>query len=230
MDATGVALVLLGAVVLVLLLWALATYNGLIRLRHLVEEAWRQIDVELHRRYDLVPALLQTVADHAPQEREVLDEVTRARTAAAAPSATPSRQADQENVLTAALGRLFAVAEAYPRLRTADSFVRLQAELTSTEDHIAAGRRFYNANVRQLNTRTARFPANVVAALLGLRPAEYFEANDPAVRAAPAVSFDRDGAAGGYGRPEDRRRAPGQARGQRGAVLPGEPGGERAAR
>lgn len=191
MDASAVAPPVIGLVVVIVLVWAIATYNGFVRLRNLVQEAWRQIDVELHRRHDLIPNLVETVRGYASHERAVFAEVTRARTAAAAPGASPAQQAEQENQLTAALGRLFAVAEAYPALRAAEPFTQLQAELTNTEDRVAAGRRFYNANVRRLNTRTETFPANVIAGLFGFRRAEYFEANDPAVRAAPAVDPER---------------------------------------
>lgn len=191
MDALAVALLVIGLVVVIVLVWAIATYNGFVRLRNLVQEAWRQIDVELHRRHDLIPNLVETVRGYAGHERTVFDEVTRARAAATAPGSSPAQQADQENQLTAALGRLFAVAEAYPALRAAEAFTRLQAELTNTEDRVAAGRRFYNATVRRLNTRTETFPANVIATMFGFRRAEYFEANDPAVRTAPAVDPDR---------------------------------------
>jgi len=170
------------------------TYNGFVRLRNLVQEAWRQIDVELNRRHDLIPNLVETVKGYAAHERAVFDEVTRARAAAASPGAGPAEQAAQENVLTQALGRLFAVAEAYPQLRASENFMALQAELTNTEDRIAAGRRFYNANVRQLNTRVETFPANIIAGVFGFTRAEYFEAEEPAVRAAPTVDFGAAGA------------------------------------
>lgn len=181
-------------IVLIVLLWAVATYNGFVRLRNLVQEAWRQIDVELHRRHDLIPNLVEAVKGHAAHERAVFDEVTRARATAAAPGAQPAEQAAQENVLTRALGRLLAVAEAYPQLQASESFMALQAELTNTEDRIAAGRRFYNANVRALNTKVETFPANVVANMFGFARAEYFETEDPVVRAAPRVDFGTAGA------------------------------------
>src|SRR5690554_3833193 len=176
-------------IVVVIVLWAIGTYNGLVRLRNLVQEAWRQIDVELHRRHSLVPNLVETVKGYAAQEREVFDEVTRARAAAAGGGLGPAKQAVSENALSGALSRLFAVAEAYPELRSSENFADLQAELTNTEDRIAAGRRFYNANVRQLNTKIETFPPNIVANMFSFRRAEYFEANDPAVRAVPSVHF-----------------------------------------
>ncbi|MEE6271759.1 LemA family protein [Georgenia wangjunii] len=190
MEPLTVVLIVLAVLVVVVAVWAIATYNGLVRLRNLVQEAWRQIDVELHRRHDLIPNLVETVRGYAGHERGVFEDVTRARAQALSPGTSPAQQAEQENALTAALGRLFAVAEAYPQLRAAENFASLQADLTNTEDRIAAGRRFYNANVRQLNTRVETFPPNVIASIFGFRRAEYFEANDPAVRTAPAVTFE----------------------------------------
>ena len=194
MELVGIVLVVILVLALIAVIWGVATYNGFVRLRNLVQEAWRQIDVELHRRHDLIPNLVETVKGYAAHERAVFDEVTAARAAAAAPGSTPAQQAVQENQLTAALGRLFAVAEAYPQLRAADNFLALQAELTNTEDRIAAGRRFYNANVRQLNTKVESFPSNLVAGWFGFARAEYFEAEDPAVRAVPTVDFGTAGA------------------------------------
>jgi len=193
-NAVSIILIVLAAIVAITGLWAVVTYNGFVRLRNLVQEAWRQIDVELNRRHDLIPNLVETVKGYAAHERAVFDEVTRARAAAASPGAGPAEQAAQENVLTQALGRLFAVAEAYPQLRASENFMALQAELTNTEDRIAAGRRFYNANVRQLNTRVETFPANIIAGVFGFTRAEYFEAEEPAVRAAPTVDFGAAGA------------------------------------
>jgi len=184
-----IVLGVLGAVVLVVLLWGVATYNGFVRLRNLVQEAWRQIDVELQRRHDLIPNLVETVKGYAAQERAVFEEVTKARALAAGPASGPAEQAAHENVLTQAVGRLFAVAEAYPQLRSSENFLQLQSELATTEDRIAAGRRFYNANVRELNTKVETFPSNVVANLFSFTRAEYFEAEDPQVRAVPQVDF-----------------------------------------
>ncbi len=189
MDTVIVVLVILAVLLVVVLVWAVSTYNGLIRLRNLVQEAWRQIDVELHRRHSLVPNLVETVKGYAAQEREVFEAVTQARAAAASGGAGPAQQAVNENALSSALSRLFAVAENYPQLRSSENFAQLQAELTNTEDRIAAGRRFYNANVRELNTRVETFPPNIIASIFSFRRAEYFEANDPAVRAVPTVSF-----------------------------------------
>jgi LemA protein len=184
-----IAVIVVAAVVVIVLLWAVAQYNGFVRLRNLVQESWRQIDVELHRRHDLIPNLIETVKGYAAHERGVFEEVTAASAAAAGAGTGPAQQAEQENVLTQALGRLFAVAEAYPALRASENFQQLQVELTNTEDRIAAGRRFYNANVRELNTKVESFPPNVIASMFGFTRAEYFEAEDPAVRAVPRVDF-----------------------------------------
>lgn len=176
-------------VLVVIVLWAIAQYNGLVRLRNLVQEAWRQIDVELQRRHDLIPNLVETVKGYASHERGTLEDVINARAAASEPGQSPATQAAQENILTQALGRLFALAEAYPELKANTNFLQLQQELTNTEDRVAAGRRFYNANVRTLNTKVETFPTLIVAKLFGFTQAEYFETEDPAARQAPTVSF-----------------------------------------
>lgn len=178
----------LALIVVIIVLWAIAAYNGLVRLRNLVQEAWRQIDVELQRRHDLIPNLVETVKGYAKHERATLEAVTQARTIAAAPGSSPAEQAQQENVLTQALGRLFAVAEAYPDLKANQNFMQLQQELTNTEDRIAAGRRFYNANVRTLNTRIETFPTVIIANMFGFHREEYFEVEE-AARTAPTVEF-----------------------------------------
>lgn len=178
---------LIGFVVIVAL-WAIIQYNALVRLRNLVQEAWRQIDVELQRRHDLIPNLVETVKGYAKHEKATFEEVTKARTMAAAPGSSPAEQAAQENMLTQALGKLFAVAEAYPDLKANQNFMQLQQELTNTEDRVAAGRRFYNANVRTINTKIETFPINIVANMFGFTRHEYFETDDVA-RTAPNVSF-----------------------------------------
>jgi LemA protein len=187
----GLVVLLVVVVLLVILVGAgIALYNGLIRLRNVVQESWRQIDVELNRRHDLIPNLVETVKGYASHERATFEAVTSARAAAAAPGSTPAQQAQQENVLTQALGRLFAVAEAYPDLKANQNFLDLQRQLAETEDRIAASRRFYNANVRSLNTKVETVPSNIVAGMFNIQRAEYFEAEDEQVRAAPSVSFD----------------------------------------
>ena len=183
--------VLIGLVVLVVVigLWFVIMYNGLIRLRNIVQESWKQIDVELHRRYDLIPNLVETVKGYASHERGTFEAVTQARAAASTPGSTPAEQAQQENMLTGALRQLFAVAEAYPDLKANQNFLELQQQLTQTEDRIAAGRRFYNANVRAFNTKIQSVPSNIVANLFHFTEAEYFEVDDPEIRSAPKVQF-----------------------------------------
>jgi len=189
MGAVGIVLIVILVLLVIVGLWAMGEYNGLVRLRNLVQESWRQIDVELKRRHDLIPNLVETVKGYAAHEKGVFEEVARARSAAITPGSGPAEQAQQENVLTQALGKLFAVAEAYPDLKASQNFMALQAELTNTEDRIAAGRRFYNANVRQLNTKIETVPTNIIAGMFHFVRAEYFEAEEPEVREAPTVSF-----------------------------------------
>ena len=188
MDPIMITLTVVGVLVVAVILWFIATYNAFVRLRNLVEEAWRQVDVELHRRHDLIPNLVETVKGYASHERGVFEEVTRARAAAAQPAATREQQAANENALTAAIGRLFAVAEAYPSLKADANFQALQAELTNTEDRIAGGRRYYNANVREFNTKLETFPASIVGSMTGFRRATYFEAEGSS-RDVPRVDF-----------------------------------------
>lgn len=179
----------LAVLLIIVILWVVAQYNGLVKLRNLVQESWRQIDVELQRRHDLIPNLVNTVKGYAKHEASTLDAVTQARSVAAKPGASPATQAKNENVLTHALGRLFAVAEEYPDLKANRNFLELQQELTNTEDRLAAGRRFYNANVRAINTKVETIPVNLVANAFHFKREEYFETEDPAVRQNPAVSF-----------------------------------------
>jgi len=185
---TTLAVIALVAV-LVLVTYTAVSYNRFVTQRNLVAESWRQVDVELVRRHDLVPNLVETVKGYAAHERETLQAVTEARDLASAGASSPAQQAVHEDALTASLGRLIAVAEAYPDLKANQVFAQLQAQLTETEDRIAAGRRFYNGNVRALNTRVESFPSSVVANVFGVREAAYFQTDDPDVRAVPQVSF-----------------------------------------
>jgi LemA protein len=168
--------IIIGIVVVLLALAVVGIYNGLVSLRNRVQEAWRQIDVELKRRHDLIGNLVETVKGYAAHERGTLEDVMRARSAAMAGGQGPAQQAQSEGALSAALGRLFAVAEAYPDLKANQNFLSLQEELTSTEDRIASARRYYNANVRELNTRVETVPSNIVAGMFNIGRAEYFEA------------------------------------------------------
>jgi LemA protein len=188
-GAVSIVLIVVLVLLVIFVLWAMGAYNGLVRLRNLVQESWRQIDVELKRRHDLIPNLVETVKGYAAHEKGVFEEVARARSAAITPGSGPAEQAQQENVLTQALGKLFAVAEAYPDLKASQNFMALQTELTNTEDRIAAGRRFYNANVRQYNTKIETVPTNIIAGMFHFVRAEYFEAEEPEVREAPTVNF-----------------------------------------
>jgi len=188
------ALIVVLVLVVLVALWGVTSYNRLIRLRNLVQEAWRQIDVELTRRHDLIPNLVETVKGYASHERGTLEDVMKARSAAMSGGQSPADLAQNENVLTQALGRLFAVAEAYPDLKANQNFLALQQELASTEDRIASGRRYYNANVRALNTKVETLPTNFIAGMAGVTKAEYFETEGIA-REAPQVSFGTNGPA-----------------------------------
>lgn len=180
--------IVIGGIVLLLVLWAVGMYNGLIKLRNLVQEAWRQIDVELKRRHDLIPNLVETVKGYAAHERGTLEDVMHARSAAMSGGQGPAAAAQSEGMLSQALGRLFAVAEAYPDLKANTNFLSLQQELSSTEDRIASGRRYYNANVRELNTKVETVPSNIVAGMFNIGREEYFEA-EGIEREVPGVSF-----------------------------------------
>jgi len=170
------------------LLFGVGTYNALVRLRQHVRESWSAIDTELKRRYDLIPNLVETVKGYAAHEKETLDAVIQARTRAVASTGSPAQQAADEIPLVQALGRLFAVAESYPNLKANENFLGLQRELGNTEDRIQASRRFYNANVRELNTRVEVFPSNIIASMFGFHKEEFFEIEEMA-RTAPKVSF-----------------------------------------
>ena len=176
------------AVVVLLALLVIVFYNRLVRLRNRTENAWAQVDVQLRRRYDLIPNLVETVKGYASHERETFEEVTRARTAAQQ-ATTVEEQAAAENVLTAAIGRLFAVAEAYPELRATENFQQLQAELADTENKIRVARQVYNDAVLSYENAREQVPTNIVASLFGFGERPYFEVDEPAVREAPQVSF-----------------------------------------
>jgi LemA protein len=183
-----IPILIIVVLIVLVVLWGVFTYNGLVRLRNLVQEAWRQIDVELTRRHDLIPNLVETVKGYAGHERGTLDAVVRARAAATAPGASVAQQAQQEGELSQALGRLLAITEAYPDLKANQNFLALQQELGTTEDRIASGRRFYNANVRELNTKIESVPSNIIAGFGHFQRADYFEAEEVS-RTVPQVSF-----------------------------------------
>ena len=177
------------AFILLLVFWVVAMFNGLARIRNAVDESWSDIDTEMKRRYELIPNLVETVKGYAAHERQTLENVIAARNTAAANSGPPSSQAKDENVLMGSLRQLFAVAERYPDLKANQNFLRLQEELTNTEDRIQRSRRFYNGNVRDLNTRIDVFPSNIIAGSFGFTKREFFELEDAAMRQAPKVSF-----------------------------------------
>ena len=169
---------ILVAAVVVLLLWAVFTYNRLVTLRNRVENGWSQIDVQLRRRYDLIPNLIETVKGYAAHERELFEHVTEARTRAMGATGVED-QANAENAVTAGLGRLITVAEAYPDLKANQNFLALQEELIGTESKIAYARQFYNDQVALLNTLVQKFPANVIAGLGHFEPKPFFEIDEP---------------------------------------------------
>ena len=181
-------LIVILVLIVLLVGWLVGLYNALVRLRNQVKDAWAQIDVQLKRRYDLIPNLVETVKGYMTHERETLDSVTQARAAAAGAQTIPER-AQAESGLTAALGRLFAVSERYPDLKANQNFLALQEELTSTENKISFARQFYNDSVMNFNNKIEMFPSNIVAGMFGFEQAEFFEVEDEAVREAPKVSF-----------------------------------------
>ncbi|CAN5851901.1 LemA family protein [soil metagenome] len=175
----GIGVVLLAILGLLVLLvgWGILTYNALVNLRNQLQNAWAQIDVQLKRRYDLIPNLVEVVKDYMQYEQEVLTRVTEAR-AAAVSAQGPADQARAENALTGALRQLFAVVENYPELKANENVMRLQEELTGTENRIAFARQFYNDMVMRFNTRLQTFPTNLIAGLLGFTAREFFETDE----------------------------------------------------
>ncbi len=167
-------LYIFGAVLLVLVIWLIASYNGFVRLNTRTDEAWADIDVQLKRRYDLIPNLVETVKGYATHEREAFENVTKARSAALG-AQTVSEHAQAENMLTGALKSVFALAEAYPDLKANQNFLEVQRELSDTENKIQAARRFYNGNVRDMNTAVQSFPGNVIAGIFNFAKRDFFE-------------------------------------------------------
>ena len=182
-----VLLVLVG-VVAVVVLWFVFTYNGLVRLRNQVKNAWSQIDVQLKRRYDLIPNIVETVKGYAAHEKETFERVIQARQRGIDASGVKQQQ-EAENMITGALRQLFALSEAYPNLKANENFLALQEELASTENKIGFARQYYNDTVKDFNIRQEMFPANLVASMLGFQPAEFFEIEEASQREAPKVKF-----------------------------------------
>ena len=178
------------ALVVLLLLWVVISHNRFVGQRALVDESWGDIDVELTRRHDLIPNLVDTVKGYAAHEREVLEELTAARAAAVAHKGDgPTPRGEVEDFVETALQTVLARVEAYPDLKASANFLQLQKQLELTEDRIAAARRFYNGNVRAYNTRVHTFPSNLMASTFGFKVREFFQLSDPSVAAVPGVDL-----------------------------------------
>ncbi len=184
MSITLIILVILAFIVF----WVVMIYNRLVALRNRTKEAWADIDVQLKRRYDLIPNLVETVKGYATHEKEVFEKVTEARTRAMGAQSVKERS-EAENFLSSTLKSLFAVVENYPTLQASTNFLELQRDLRDTEDKIQAARRFYNGNVRDLNIQVESFPANTIANIFGFTKMEFFEIEEAAEREAPKVKF-----------------------------------------
>ena len=179
---------ILGGAALLALVWFIATFNRFVKVRQHIRESWSDIDVELKRRYDLLPNLVETVKGYAAHERSVLEEVVQLRNRAAANNGPAGEQAADETALAIGVKHLFAVAENYPQLKADAHFLSLQEELAVTEDRLAAARRFFNGNVRELNQLCESFPTNLVAGMFGFERSSYFELSSEAERVVPRVS------------------------------------------
>ena len=182
-----VVLSVIAGFVLIFLIWFIVLYNRLASVRQHLKESWSDIDVELKRRYDLVPNLVETVKGYAAHEQDVFDSVTKARTAAMANHGSPASQGHDEVMLQSGIKRLFAVAEQYPDLKASENFLHLQSELANTEDRIAASRRFFNANTREMNQLCTTIPTNIVAGMFGFHQGDFFELDDESERVVPRV-------------------------------------------
>lgn len=183
MDIIKIILIIGG----IILFFIIATYNRLILLRNRAKEAWSDIDVQLKRRYNLIPNLVNAVKGYATHEKELLEKVTQARTSAMQ-AGTIKQKGEAENILSSTLKSLFAVAENYPDLKASTNFLELQRELRDTEDKIQASRRFYNTNVRDFNTKLETFPTNIIAGLFNFKKREFFEATE-GEKELPKVNF-----------------------------------------
>jgi LemA protein len=182
------ALIVILIIVALLIIFVIGMYNGLVRLKVQCDNAWADIDVQLKRRYDLIPNLVETVKGYAAHEKGTLEGVVAARNQAMTAEG-PAAKAQAEGMLSAALRQVFALAEAYPQLRAVESFNQLQQTLNSLEDNIQNARRYYNAVVRDFNTKIAQFPTNILAGMFNFKSREFFEIGAPAEREAPKVSF-----------------------------------------
>jgi LemA protein len=214
--------IVLLAVILLVVFGGIASYNRFVSQRNLVRDAWANIDTELRRRYDLIPNLVETVKGYASHEREVFENVTKARAMATAATGSPAEQAAAEGPLVAALRQLFAVAENYPDLKANQNFLALQAELSNTEDRLQTARRFYNSNVRDYNRRVQSFPSNVIARSFGFTEEQFFEVDESLrgdagvprvdfVGEAPGVTFGGQPGTSGPGTSAPAQTEPGDA-------------------
>ncbi len=183
-----ILLILLG-IIAAIVGWVVGIYNGLVGLRNQVKEAWAQVDVQLKRRYDLIPNLMETVKGYMSHERETLEAVTQARAAVGGAGGNMEQRMAAEAGLTGALGRLFAVSESYPDLKASTNFLALQEELTSTENKISFARQFYNEVVMRMNNKVQMFPGNIIAGMFNFTAEKYFEIEDAGEREAPKVDF-----------------------------------------
>lgn len=190
MSPPVIILIVVGVVVLLPLIYVLAIYNRLVSIRAHMRESWSDVDVELKRRYELIPNLVETVKGYATHERETLERVTALRNQAAAEHDDLGSQSRDEQALIEGLRRIFVVVEDYPELKSDRNFRQLQAELANTEDRIAAARRFFNGNVRELNQLVEMFPSNLVAGAFGFSRSEYFQLDDDRQRAVPKVTLN----------------------------------------
>jgi len=184
MNPFYIVLIIVGVIVA----WFVAAYNGFVRLVNRTKEAWADIDVQLKRRYDLIPNLVETVKGYAKHENEAFENVTRARANALGAQSVKEKETADMGV-TSALKSIFAIAEAYPELRAVESFTKLQEELSDTENKIQAARRFYNGNVRDLNTKLEVFPSNIVASIFKFEKREFFELDDARAKEPVKVAF-----------------------------------------
>ena len=183
-----IIVIILAIIILIAVVWALTTYNGLIGLRNQVKNAWAQIEVQLKRRYDLIPNLVEVAKGYMTHEREVLENVTKARAQAIEAKGAKS-QAEAENFLTQTLRSLFAVVENYPNLKANENMLALHEELTSTENKISFSRQYYNDEVMRYNVRIQSVPSNIIASLFNFTPQELFEITEPGQREAVKVKF-----------------------------------------
>ena len=182
-----IEIIIIVAAILLPVIWLIATFNNFVKLRYQCRNAWSNIDTELKRRYDLIPNLVEMVKGYAQHERQVLQAVTDARAKAVASTGSPASQAKDENFLIASLRQLFGVVENYPDLKASQNFLKLQGQLVETEDRIQAARRFYNGNVRDLNTLVQSFPSNLIAGMFHFTNEEFFDIEEVSQREAPQV-------------------------------------------